>query len=624
MAATTRLAIRARASRDRAGRCPDGHDPSIPTRTPPDRGPDVPPAMGRSSGPGPGPDHRHRALEAVCEAARRISCRCPPRPSAPRGVASSNFGRPRTLGRDDERRLLDGLVGRRDRSRTSGAVVDAGAQPFERVAVAKDVEVDPHGLRLVEALRVSRSPSGQGRILAPGVTGHDVVDARSRASPVRRRCPRNRPASVREPVEMVPHAGRRGSGRQGSEQQESSAVGHPARLSPVVPAGGASARRRSGPARVSVRGRGAWRPAGGPWCPGAAAGRGCRLRRCGGSRRCGRGGPARRWRGDPGSGAGPPGAVCAGAHGGVCPAALAPARRGAPSRRCRRRGRVLAERRPDAADAARSRAANRPSPAAVRAAVRPRRRRDAADPRAGAPRTRAARSRRAAARCRAATAAAPGPAGAATGRCIATSRSRSWRHGSSGVSTTLPPVAVRSAARNGSFAPSRRYSAAVGATSPTVRPERRRPGRVWVTRTAYAPGSISPSGASYTPGATWTSVDVRRLEVRPDDDRASSRRSRAASRRSRRFSTCSVSCRRRCRTPPRCRRSPRPGTSSDTSWLKNREKPSQPTQSFAQRPVESDVQATDRPRPYCHWARSGSSRAVTSTVCAAGLAVVPL
>ena len=67
-----------------------------------------------------------------------------------------------------------------------------------------------------------------------------------------------------------------------------------------------------------------------------------------------------------------------------------------------------------------------------------------------------------------------------------------------------------------------------------------------------------------------------------------------------------------------------PGNVHETSWLKNFEKPSQPSQLFAQRPVESDVHATDRPRPYCHWARSGSSRAVTSTVCAAAFAVVPL
>ena len=61
---------------------------------------------------------------------------------------------------------------------------------------------------------------------------------------------------------------------------------------------------------------------------------------------------------------------------------------------------------------------------------------------------------------------------------------------------TVPPVAARSEARNGSLAPSCRYSAAVWATSPTVRPSGDDPGRVWVTRTAYAPGSISPSGAS--------------------------------------------------------------------------------------------------------------------------------
>ena len=67
-----------------------------------------------------------------------------------------------------------------------------------------------------------------------------------------------------------------------------------------------------------------------------------------------------------------------------------------------------------------------------------------------------------------------------------------------------------------------------------------------------------------------------------------------------------------------------PGNVQPTSWLKNFENPCQRTQFFAQRPVESDVQAIERPRPYCHWARSGSSRAVTSTVCAAGLAVVPL
>ena len=67
-----------------------------------------------------------------------------------------------------------------------------------------------------------------------------------------------------------------------------------------------------------------------------------------------------------------------------------------------------------------------------------------------------------------------------------------------------------------------------------------------------------------------------------------------------------------------------PGNVQPTIWLKNLPKPCQPIQFFAQRPVESDVHATERPRPYCHWARRGSSRAVTRTVWAAGLAVVPL
>jgi hypothetical protein len=67
-----------------------------------------------------------------------------------------------------------------------------------------------------------------------------------------------------------------------------------------------------------------------------------------------------------------------------------------------------------------------------------------------------------------------------------------------------------------------------------------------------------------------------------------------------------------------------PGNVQPTIWLKNRLKSCQPIQDFAQRPVESEVHATARPSPYCHWARSGSSRAVTSTVWAADFAVVPL
>ena len=67
-----------------------------------------------------------------------------------------------------------------------------------------------------------------------------------------------------------------------------------------------------------------------------------------------------------------------------------------------------------------------------------------------------------------------------------------------------------------------------------------------------------------------------------------------------------------------------PGNVQPTSWLKNFENACQPTQFFAHFPVASEVHATDRPRPYCHCASSGSSRAVTNTVWAAGLAVVPL
>ena len=67
-----------------------------------------------------------------------------------------------------------------------------------------------------------------------------------------------------------------------------------------------------------------------------------------------------------------------------------------------------------------------------------------------------------------------------------------------------------------------------------------------------------------------------------------------------------------------------PGRVQETSWPKKRVKPSQPTQSLAQRPLASDVQATARPRPYCHWARTGSDRPETRTDVAAALTVVPL
>ena len=67
-----------------------------------------------------------------------------------------------------------------------------------------------------------------------------------------------------------------------------------------------------------------------------------------------------------------------------------------------------------------------------------------------------------------------------------------------------------------------------------------------------------------------------------------------------------------------------PGNVQPTIWLKNFEKLCHGTQFLAQCPVESEVHATARPRPYCHWASTGSSRSDTSTVCAAALAVVPL
>ena len=72
---------------------------------------------------------------------------------------------------------------------------------------------------------------------------------------------------------------------------------------------------------------------------------------------------------------------------------------------------------------------------------------------------------------------------------------RSCCQTASGSSAIRPPVAERIAASNGSFGPGT-DSAAVGATSPTVRPSADVPGFVWVSRIAYAPGSISPSVVS--------------------------------------------------------------------------------------------------------------------------------
>ena len=199
---------------------------------------------------------------------------------------------------------------------------------------------------------------------------------------------------------------------------------------------------------------------------------------------------------------------------------------------------------------------------------------------------------------------------------------RGRRHGSRGVSTTLPPVAVRNAARNASFAPRTRYSAAVSdqpdrATEGTRARSCLRDPHGVRARVDLAKGClVHARGHLHEP-------DLGRLEVGPDDDRARvveipwrsvglDRLDVDGGLAPGRSNTASM--------PPVSS----PGNVHDTSWLKKREKPSQPTQSRAQRPVESEVQATDRPRPYCHCARSGSSRAVTRTVCAAALAVVPL
>src|ERR1043165_8585587 len=48
------------------------------------------------------------------------------------------------------------------------------------------------------------------------------------------------------------------------------------------------------------------------------------------------------------------------------------------------------------------------------------------------------------------------------------------------------------------------------------------------------------------------------------------------------------------------------------------------TQSVAQRPFTSEVQATERPRPYCHWARMGSPCGEVIIRSALGLRVDPL
>ena len=246
-------------------------------------------------------------------------------------------------------------------------------------------------------------------------------------------------------------------------------------------------------------------------------------------------------------------------------------------------------------------------------------------PSRGRPRARDARSTPAAARCRAARAAAPGRAAAATGRCSGSSRSG---RGSTGRARSRSPRRrwpIAAPARNGSSAPSSRYSAAVGATSPIVRPSGDRPGPGLGDPDARTPPDRSRRAAprrrparsgrgprSFGSRSGPTTVGRRRVEV--------ARRA---------VGLDALDVERRSRRPSVSKRASMPSVSSPgnvqlTSCEKNRLNPLQPSQSLAQRPVESEVHATDRPRPYCHWARSGSSRAVTRTVCAADLAVVPL
>ena len=178
-------------------------------------------------------------------------------------------------------------------------------------------------------------------------------------------------------------------------------------------------------------------------------------------------------------------------------------------------------------------------------------------------------------------------------------------HGSVGSSISRPPVAPRSDDRSAWFTPRSRYSAATGSTSPTVRPSAGEPGPHLRDPDRVRAGVDLAEVRLVDARRDLVEPDLGGVEVRPGDGRRGCCRSRAASRRPRRSRRAAASGRRPSRTRPRCRRSRRPGTSSSTSWVKNRLKPGQPTQFFAHRPVESDVQATDRPRPYCHCARSG-------------------
>src|SRR6478672_10461396 len=74
---------------------------------------------------------------------------------------------PRSGARSDERRDLDRLERRWIGHVRPGARVDGLAEPFERVAVAKDVDVDAGRSGLVETLRVERDRRlAQRRVVA--------------------------------------------------------------------------------------------------------------------------------------------------------------------------------------------------------------------------------------------------------------------------------------------------------------------------------------------------------------------------------------------------------------------------------------------------------------------------
>ena len=158
--------------------------------------------------------------------------------------------------------------------------------------------------------------------------------------------------------------------------------------------------------------------------------------------------------------------------------------------------------------------------------------------------------------------------------------------------------------------PSRRYSAGVGATSTTVRPSGRR-ARLASGRCAARrhPGRARPGPPRRCPGAVWSRRTRQRVHAGRGEARRRSGRSRAACRRSRPSAAAGGCGRRRVTNsasmPPDllAREASTPRAARRTA----RSRPSPPSR-VAQRPDASQVQATARPRPYCHCASSGSSR----------------